>query len=1316
MKFIKSTIQLIILTALIVLGLGNVVYAQTASMLNFAGKVTNTDGTELLDGNYDFSFSLYDSATGGAAVWTENLTASTCLYAVITGVTPAAQGIVYDFDTASANATGTLRVGQYLNTAGGTDGALITDFDALAGTVTVASGSPEFAIGATINNRPFVEGGVIDINLGAVNDFSGVDFSGDLYLQIIFNSETMQPRKVITAAARAFETEQLGGKTESQFGTLTENETISGEWNFENILSAVATSAETALTITQNGSGNIVEFKHGTTTYFAVLPDGRIQFENYTFPAANGTPGYVLKATAGGQLVWGVDFAGSGGGSGLIASGSDLTYGDFIYESDAGMAWVLGNNVLTGPAATEFEVEGLSWFDTVGLSQAQELRFYDADSSNYIALKSTSTQTGNYVLTLPSGTGTNGQTLVTDGTGNLRWDSPSGFTYVEAGTAGQIPYYRSNGSLLSATSSLFITPSGRFGLGTATPSQLLSVGASAGNQFLVNGSGVVLDGTWNGDPISVIYGGTGTTTFEANSVLYAPSADTIGEVLAGTNGYVLKMTGGIPTWGPDLTVGGEASLWASTTNNLIVHPTTVSNIVVIGASGTSTLSNIILEVAGNSLFGGSVSAQSLSLANALAVDMGGTGTTTFTVNSLVYASAANTIGQILPGSEGRVLKIVGGIPTWSATSTGGAHSILSTDHSDVTPGAVARGDLIIGQGVTPTWTRMALGPTGYILRSDGTDAVWSTTTNITALGTITAGTWQAGIVSETYGGTGQGTWNQGDIVFATSSNNLAALPIGTAGYIIQAVGGRPAWVSTSSLGIDFSAVGGTLAVDQGGTGQDFSASTGFLYFDNGVAYASNTVSIERSNLVGGSGINLSGHTLTLDRTGDWTGTFDTYNASDFLLLTSWYATTTDALDEGSINRYYHTSLFAADLSGTTTNALAEGSLNKYYHTYLFAADLSGTTTDALSQGASNLYWSDSRFNTQFDLRLTATTSLPNITDLSSLDTVGTITSGVWEGTTIDVAHGGTGLTGIAEQSLLFASSDNVIDEFAIGNEGEVLVIQSGNLAWASTSPAAAHSLLSVAHADATATSTLIRGDILVADASNKWSRLGLGTSGYILYSNGTDTIWSTTTAITALGIVAQGTWRANIVEIAYGGTGASTATGARENLDLDEAYKFGINATGTNGEIWMSDGDGRGYWTPTSTLGISAGGGNEIALFIGTTTVTTDGSIATGSLTGYAAANDICKAQYPESFFCRTYDIIASINESNISGWGNDTSSAWIAEGPPGYTSDSNDCSGWKSASTLFLGAYWKFNLSGGGAGWLINCGNNLPVACCTWQ
>ncbi len=48
--------------------------AGTNKQINFQGKVTNPDGTNVADGNYTFVFSIYTAASGGSPVWTDTET------------------------------------------------------------------------------------------------------------------------------------------------------------------------------------------------------------------------------------------------------------------------------------------------------------------------------------------------------------------------------------------------------------------------------------------------------------------------------------------------------------------------------------------------------------------------------------------------------------------------------------------------------------------------------------------------------------------------------------------------------------------------------------------------------------------------------------------------------------------------------------------------------------------------------------------------------------------------------------------------------------------------------------------------------------------------------------------------------------------------------------------------------------------------------------------------------------------------------------------------------------------------------------------
>jgi hypothetical protein len=64
----------------------------------------------------------------------------------------------------------------------------------------------------------------------------------------------------------------------------------------------------------------------------------------------------------------------------------------------------------------------------ISIQNAQEIGFFDADSSNFIALKAPASLTGNATLTLPDGDSTGTQALVSNGSGVMSWSSFLGTT------------------------------------------------------------------------------------------------------------------------------------------------------------------------------------------------------------------------------------------------------------------------------------------------------------------------------------------------------------------------------------------------------------------------------------------------------------------------------------------------------------------------------------------------------------------------------------------------------------------------------------------------------------------------------------------------------------------------------------------------------------------------------------------------------------------------------------------------------------------------------------------------------------------------
>lgn len=69
---------------------------------------------------------------------------------------------------------------------------------------------------------------------------------------------------------------------------------------------------------------------------------------------------------------------------------------------------------------------------------------------------------------------------------------------------------------------------------------------------------------------------------------------------------------------------------------------------------------------------------------------------------------------------------------------------------------------------------------------------------------------------------------------------------------------------------------------------------------------------------------------------------------------------------------------------------------------------------------------------------------------SSLTSVGTIATGVWNGTAIGTTYGGTGLTSYTTGDLVYSSATNTLSKLGIGSAGQFLKVVGGVPAWSDT--------------------------------------------------------------------------------------------------------------------------------------------------------------------------------------------------------------------------------------------------------------------------
>jgi hypothetical protein len=132
-------------------------------------------------------------------------------------------------------------------------------------------------------------------------------------------------------------------------------------------------------------------------------------------------------------------------------------------------------------------------------------------------------------------------------------------------------------------------------------------------------------------------------------------------------------------------------------------------------------------------------------------------------------------------------------------------------------------------------------------------------------------------------------------------------------------------------------------------------------------------------------------------------------------------------------------------SGTefSVNVAAEGGIE------ISAGDLQLKSTVA---GAGLTYTSGVVAVVGTDDRMTVTADAIDIASTyigqTSITTLGTITTGTWNGNTITEAHGGTNQTSYSRGDILYATADNTLAKLAIGTAGQMLMSDGTDVAWA----------------------------------------------------------------------------------------------------------------------------------------------------------------------------------------------------------------------------------------------------------------------------
>jgi hypothetical protein len=339
--------------------------------------------------------------------------------------------------------------------------------------------------------------------------------------------------------------------------------------------------------------------------------------------------------------------------------------------------------------------------------------------SKLVTINASTSTSGSYNLILPINAGTNGQVLTTDGTGILSWDLVSGGDVVGP---------------VSSTDNAISRFDGITG-------KLIQ-----NSVVIIDDTGIITGGTWNGGIISEIYGGTNQSMYTLGDTLYASATNTLSKLSGNvtTTKKFLSQTGtsiisNAPSWS---TISGSDIIGSALTSNddanitltLGGSPTTAllqTSSITAGWTGQLSLirggtNNSLTASAGgivwsdstklNILSGTSTSNQVLLSGSSITPSWStATYPATTTINQLLYSSANNIIGGLTTQSSASLVTDVTGIPVYSSTMT--------------------NGQLIVGQtGSTPTSTSISGDAT---LAASGVLTLATVNTNVGTFGSAT---------------------------------------------------------------------------------------------------------------------------------------------------------------------------------------------------------------------------------------------------------------------------------------------------------------------------------------------------------------------------------------------------------------------------------------------------------------------------------------------------------------------------------------------------------------------------------------------------
>ncbi len=276
-------------------------------------------------------------------------------------------GIASDVTSVAGKAT---EIGRLGTTDAVADLALLGTADAVADMNTLGTSS-------NVTNMNTVAGSIASVNTCASNLTSVANY-GDQYQVASSAPNTDGGGNALAAGDLYFNT------SANELQVYSGSAWQGGVTATGNLVSTAGSTMTGDLVMDNQADLRFEEATANGSNYIALQAPAAISSNvTLTLPAADGTNGQTLTTNGSGTLSWA-----SGGADKMPLAGGTFT----------------GN---------------------ITLNAQQDIRFADADSSNWVAFQAPATVSSNVTWTLPAADGTSGQRLQTDGSGALSWGSDS---------------------------------------------------------------------------------------------------------------------------------------------------------------------------------------------------------------------------------------------------------------------------------------------------------------------------------------------------------------------------------------------------------------------------------------------------------------------------------------------------------------------------------------------------------------------------------------------------------------------------------------------------------------------------------------------------------------------------------------------------------------------------------------------------------------------------------------------------------------------------------------------------------------------------